>query len=136
MSSADTLTRPGAGVEVVDTEALLRELMSTGFQFIHPRDAEGGVVAVVGIRAHHNVVDVVRLHAEDDVVATRVPAGEVDILEPETVLWSTSGGVRDVLDRLLKLPEEHPQHAVGSPAEKGCWVPGRAGRAKWLAATA
>lgn len=117
-----------------DTESRLYALIERGFQFVHPRDARGEVVAVVGIRAHDNVIDVVRLDGEDDVVATRIPGSESDVLEPQTVLWRTSGMADAVLDEVLALGDEYAtEHGAGTA--KGCWVAGSAGRAKWLAAT-
>jgi hypothetical protein len=87
------------------TEEQLLELRRRGFQFIHPRGGDGEIVAVVGVRAHHNVIDVVRLHAEDDVVASRLPS-DADILAPTTVFWQQAGPACDVLSGLLALPDD------------------------------
>ena len=38
----------------------IRALLARGFRFVDPRDDGGDVVALVGVRAHHNVIDVVR----------------------------------------------------------------------------
>lgn len=86
-------------------EARLRHLIDRGYRFLHPRDDEGAVVAVVGVRAHHTVVDVVRLDAEDDVTAVRVPAGEPDMFAPGKALWRSHGEACHVLDELLALPD-------------------------------
>ncbi|OZM71479.1 hypothetical protein CFN78_20270 [Amycolatopsis antarctica] len=131
MTSQAEPTRVGAET---DTEARLRGLMDRGYSFVHPRDASGEVVAVVGVRAHGSVVDVVRLEAEDDVVAMRIPGGEPDILAPETVLWKESGSMVAVVDKVLALPDDEGP-AETSSGKQGCWVPGRPGRAKWLAAS-
>ncbi|GDY32882.1 hypothetical protein [Gandjariella thermophila] len=118
-------------------EALLRTLIARGFRFLHPRDASGELLAVVGVRAHHNVVDVVWLHGEDAAHAVRMPADEANVLDPHTVLWRTRGAAHGVLDDLVSLDDHVPgvtAHQVG--AATGCWVPVRPGRSRWLAATA
>ena len=106
-------------------------LIDRGYQFIHPRDKVGAVVAIVGIRAHGTVVDVLRIDGEDDVTAFRIPGDEEDVLNPRTVLWRCSGEADDVLDELLGLPDDL---AATGRRVRGCWVPGETGRAKWLAA--
>lgn len=126
------------------TEVRLRELVARGFQFVHPRDTDGNVVAVVGVRVHHNIADVVQLRAENDVLATRIPAGERDVLTPATVLWQYTGEACTVLDAMLSLPDEFAADVVpaASPvardttSARGCWLSIQPGRAKWLAATA
>ncbi|KAA9161106.1 hypothetical protein FPZ12_015215 [Amycolatopsis acidicola] len=123
MSSAE---EGGASVD-----ARLMDLMDRGYKFLHPRDGEGRVVAVVGIRAHGSVIDVLRLDAEDDVVAFRVPGDESNVLEPRKMLWRCRGEAHEVLDELLSLADDY-LNADGTPV-KGCWVPGEGGRAKWLA---
>jgi hypothetical protein len=120
MSSTDTKT--------IDDR--LQDLIGRGYRFVHPRDAKGTVIAVVGVRAHDSVIDVVRLNAEDDVQATRMPGDEADILAPETVLWRTEGDADAVLDKLLALPDGGEN--ASKPA--GCWVATSSGRATWLAA--
>lgn len=87
------------------TEAQLRALVARGFRFIDPRDENGDVVAVVGVRAHRDVVDVVQLHDEDDAVASRIPADQ-DIMAPRRVFWQVTGVAQDVLRELLELPDE------------------------------
>lgn len=119
-----------------DTEQKLRALVDKGFQFVHPRDAAGEVVAVVGIRVHDTVVDVIRLNAESDVVATRMPGTEADILAPATVLWQTTGTADHALDALLALADD--DHAAADARDQhetgGCWVPVRPGTSAWMAA--
>ncbi|WP_033290098.1 hypothetical protein [Amycolatopsis jejuensis] len=127
MSSADTdIAEPG-----FDIEHGLQQLIARGYQFVHPTNERGEVQAVVGVRVHDDVVDVVRLNAEDDVEATRLPGGEENIFEPVTWLWRSRGEAGEVLDEVLSLPDEH--HPADTTAN-GCWVPGRGGRSKWLAA--
>ncbi|MET7998773.1 hypothetical protein ABZU76_48695 [Amycolatopsis sp. NPDC005232] len=113
-----------------DVESGLRALIARGYQFVHPSDATGAVLAVVGVRVHGDVVDVVRLDAEDDATATRMPADEENVFTPSTWLWRTSGPATRVLADLLALPDE-----TTPAAARGCWVPGRPGTAKWLAAS-
>jgi hypothetical protein len=134
MSSSDILDphrSPAAAPVVLDIETGLQELIARGYQFVHPADDRGEVLAVVGVRVHDDVVDVVRLNAEDDVVALRVPGTEDNVLEPEKWLWRSEGEAAEVLAEVLALPDR--QDLAGSRA-KGCWVPGRGGTSKWLAA--
>ncbi|WP_433268045.1 hypothetical protein ACQPZF_03200 [Actinosynnema sp. CS-041913] len=88
------------------TTLQLRQLIARGFQFLHPRDARGELAAVVGVRAHDAVIDVVRLHTEDDVVAMRMPADEVNVLSPTRFSWRRRGPATSVLDELLELPDD------------------------------
>ncbi|MDT8913398.1 hypothetical protein [Amycolatopsis sp. PS_44_ISF1] len=113
-----------------DVEAGLRALIARGYQFVHPSDEHGEILAVVGVRAHGCGVDVIRLNAEDDVVAMRLPETEEQVLAPRTWRWRLDGPAAEVLPALLALPEETAGPAARSG---GCWVPGRGGRAKWLA---
>lgn len=115
-----------------DIEQGLQELIDRGYQFVHPTDGSGEVQAVVGVRVHDNVVDVVRLNAEDDVEAARLPGGEQNIFAPATTLWRSRGEASQVLGEVLALPERPPAPVAASAT--GCWVPGRGGRSKWLAA--
>lgn len=112
----------------------LRNLVARGFRFIHPRTGEGELVAVVGVRAHDHVVDVVEVRTETDVVATRMPAGVENVLAPTDVLWQTTGQASTVLAELLTLPDDHLVKHLDAPAN-GCWVPIHAGRSRWLAPT-
>jgi hypothetical protein len=135
MSSNDILDShrsPGGTAPVVlDIETGLQELIARGYQFVHPADERGEVLAVVGVRVHDDVVDVVRLNSEDDVVALRMPGSEENILDPETWLWRSEGEAAKVLAEVLALPDQ--QDLAGTHV-KGCWVPGRGGTSKWLAA--
>jgi hypothetical protein len=111
-----------------DTQSCLRRLVLRGFQFLHPRDATGELLAVIGVRAHHHVIDVLRLHAEDDAVATRMPGDEVDILAPRRTLWQVSGQAPKVLAGLLALPDAYP--AGNQPRLAGDEKPAAS---RWLA---
>lgn len=87
------------------TDVQLRALVARGFRFIDPRDDNGEILAVVGVRAHRNVLDVVRLNSEDDAVATRMPADE-DVLAPRRVFWQETGSAHQVLGAMLALPDD------------------------------
>jgi hypothetical protein len=87
------------------TDAQLRALVARGFRFIDPRDENGDVVAVVGVRAHHDVVDVVQLYSEDEVVAARMPPDQ-DVLAPRQVFWREVGPAHEVLGAMLSLPDD------------------------------
>lgn len=110
----------------------LRRLMARGFQFIHPTDPAGAIQAVVGVRVHHGVVDVVQLGAEHEVTAVRIPADEVDILKPQVVLWQSSGRVVEVLDALLGLPDHDVSGDQGHVEPAGQWVQVSPGESKWV----
>jgi len=114
-----------------DIEHGLQQLIARGYQFVHPTNELGEVQAVVGVRVHDNVVDVVRLNAEDDVEAARLPGAEQNIFAPSSTLWRSSGEAGQVLGEVLALPD---RTSDAGPAANGCWVPGRGGRSKWLAA--
>ncbi|PRX47445.1 hypothetical protein B0I33_10523 [Prauserella shujinwangii] len=115
-------------------EELLGRLIERGYRFVHPRDERGEVIAVVGVRAHGTVVDVIRLDAEDDVTAMRLPGDEPDILKPARALWRTSGSMPDVVDAVLTLADD--AFAVDRRAVHGCWVSDGQRRAKFVLATA
>jgi hypothetical protein len=117
----------------------LNALMARGYRFIHPRDSGGEIVAVVGVRAHHGVVDLVQLYGEQDADAARIPGDEPDIFFPKTVLWRTTGNASEVIKQALEL--EDPIITVSDDIrcrtnDKGCWVPTHAARATWLPASA
>lgn len=121
----------------IDPEAPLHQLIGAGYRFVHPRDAAGDVVAVVGVRAHGNVVDVVRIDDVDDVTATRVPGDEQDVLDPADALWQETGRVDEVVSSLLTLADDYRGTDLDTPAEpvKGCWVPAGEGRSAFLLAS-
>ena len=97
-----------------NTDEQLRALLARGFRFIDPRDEGGEVVALVGVRAHHNVIDVVRLHDENDVTASRLP-GDADIVAPTTVYWHLAGPAAEVLGELLALPDDRTPGSLAVP---------------------
>lgn len=108
----------------------LQALMARGFTFAHTYGAAGEVVTVVGVRAHHDVIDIVQLYGERDTTAVRIPGTEPDILFPRTVLWRSSGVACEVIGALLALADPRPD-TVDSTTH-GCWLPTRPGRSAWV----
>ena len=115
-----------------DATTLLLALVRRGFRFTHPHGASGDLLAIQGVRVHHDVIDVVVLRAENDARAVRMPGDEPDILAPERVLWQKSGHANVVLAALLALPDEGSTVGAGVC---GCWVPTHPGHSVWLRAT-
>lgn len=93
--------------ETDSVENRLMDLIGRGYRFVHPRDQDGAVVAVVGVRPHGTVIDILRLDAENDAIALRVPADEEDILTPSTTIWEFRGAAEEVLEELLALPDDN-----------------------------
>lgn len=88
----------------------IKTLYTAGFRFA-TNYSGGTIVALIGVRAHHGVIDIVQLYGEDDADAVRIPGDEPDILFPRTVLWRTTGSACQVIDKLLELPnsDQPPQ---------------------------
>lgn len=105
----------------------LHTLTSHDFHFAHPHDAQGRLIAVIGIRAHHEVIDILQLYDEHDAEAARIPAEEPDILFPRTVLWHTTGTAQEIIDATIALadPIPNPNQA------KGYRIPTHAGHSTW-----
>ncbi|MGH3625018.1 MAG: hypothetical protein ACRDQ5_25055 [Sciscionella sp.] len=123
--------------EIDKIDKRLHELMTRGYQFLHPRSANGAVVSVLGFLAHHGVIDLVQIYAEDDAVALRMSGDEQDMLAPREVLWRSGGAAGEVIGAILDLPD--PASALPEQREGvtgGLWVPVRPGQAKWVAARA
>jgi hypothetical protein len=88
-----------------DPSIRLRELVARGFRLMPPiRDDDGELVALIYVRPHGDVIDIVELRGEDDVRAARVSRGQGIRIEPRTTLWRTVGAACDVLDQVLALP--------------------------------
>jgi hypothetical protein len=102
----------------------LLALRARGFRFIDPRDEKGDVVALVGVRAHDDVIDVVRLHGEDHVVASRLP-DDADVLAPEKVYWQRTGPAREVLGKMLALPDDRVPDSVTPDGSRASSLTGR-----------
>ena len=94
------------GTAALSVDAQLRALVNLGFRFVDPRDEHGDVVAVVGVRAHDDVIDVIEIHGEDRAVATRMPPDQ-DVLAPRRVYWREQGPAPAVLARVLLLADDH-----------------------------
>ena len=121
-----------------DVADQLRALIVRGFRFAHPRRANGEIAAVVGVRAHHNVVDIVQLLGEHDADAARIPGDEPDILCPRHVLWRATGPAHTVLRQVLDLPDvdaADPGPDSAHTRHNGCWVSAGSAHAVWLHST-
>jgi hypothetical protein len=94
------------GVAAASVDVQLRALVGKGFRFVDPRDEHGEVLAVVGVRAHDSVLDVIELLGEDDAVATRMPPDQ-DLLAPRRVHWREQGSASAVMAKLLSLPDDY-----------------------------
>jgi len=94
------------GTAAASVDAQLRALVNRGFRFVDPRDEHGDVMAVVGVRAHDDVIDVIEILGEDEAVATRMPPDQ-DVLAPRRVYWREQGPASVVLARLLLLADGH-----------------------------
>jgi hypothetical protein len=103
------------GTAATSVDAQLRALVNRGFRFVDPRDEQGDVVAVVGVRAHDDVIDVIEILGEDEVVATRMPPDQ-DVLAPRRVYWREQGPASVVLARLLLLADGHVPGTLYLPA--------------------
>ncbi|MCE7011192.1 hypothetical protein LWC34_51560 [Kibdelosporangium philippinense] len=118
------------------TEDRLRQLIERGFKFVHPRDESGDITAIVGVRPHDNVIDVVQLRTEDDAVALRLAGDTKDVLAPEKHSWRSAGPAPRVLDELLNLPDVIAETAVPAQStSNGCWIHTDKNRAKWVPAS-
>lgn len=97
----------------------LDTLVARGFEFTYPHDRQGALLAALGIRVHHGVIDIVQLYGEQDSQAARVPDEEADVLFPRTVLWRTTGTDEEIVDAAVALADPAPDR-----------TPHRAGRAQ------
>jgi hypothetical protein len=103
------------GTAAGSVDAQLRALVRRGFQFVDPRDEHGEVLAVVGVRAHDDVIDVIELHGEDNTVATRMPPDQ-DVLAPRQIYWREQGPASVVMAKLLFLADDHVPGTLIIPA--------------------
>ncbi|WP_237774521.1 hypothetical protein [Actinosynnema sp. ALI-1.44] len=99
---------------------------------MHPRDETGDITAIVGVRPHHDVIDVVQLRTEDDAVALRLAGDTTDVLAPTSHSWRSAGPAPRVLDDLLNLPDVETDNPPTSTT--GCWIHTDKNRAKWVPA--
>lgn len=94
--------------------ARLKTMRALKFEFATDHDDDGGIVALVGVRLHHGVVDIFELYGEDEANATRLPDTELNLMLARTVLWHTRGSAYEVIDSLLALPDPDPGQVSGS----------------------
>jgi hypothetical protein len=94
-----------AQVGSADLDKRLVSMLGMGFRFGTNCDPAGLVVALVGARIHHGVIDIVQLFGAQDADATRVSCEEPDILLPRAVFWRTTGSAMHVIDALLGLAD-------------------------------
>ncbi|WP_190816862.1 hypothetical protein [Saccharopolyspora pogona] len=88
-----------------DSCARLHALVDRGFRLMPPvRDSDGELMALIYVRPHGAIVDVVELRGEDDVRAARVSRDHH--LRDDDAYWRTAGSACDVLDQVLALPEQ------------------------------
>jgi hypothetical protein len=88
--------------------ARLQVMRALNFEFATDQAPDGSIEALVGVRVHGGVIDIVELYGEDEATATRLPDSEPNIMLARTVLWHTRGTAYEVIDALLALPD--PQH--------------------------
>jgi hypothetical protein len=90
-----------------DSSVRLRQLVARGFRLMPPvRDTDGELMALIYVRPHGDIVDVVELRGEDDVRAARVSCDESNRDDLTSTHWLTAGSACDVLDQVLALPEQ------------------------------
>lgn len=88
-----------------DSSTRLRALVARGFRLMPPvRDTDGELMALVYVRPHGDLVDVVELRGEDDVRAARV-SRDHHLRDGQDAHWRMAGSACDVLDQVLALPE-------------------------------
>jgi hypothetical protein len=66
-------------------------MCAMSFYFARIRDNCGTVVALVGVRVHHGMIDVVQFYGEHEADAVRILSTAENFVLPFDVLWSTSG---------------------------------------------
>jgi hypothetical protein len=113
--------QPGSSPDVDDLDEQLRALMARGFSFAHPcLPGSDDIVAVVGVRAHHDVIDIVQLLGEHNADAARIPSDEPNVLFPRRVMWRATGPAHEVLKRILDLDDNGPTTTDAS--RRGWWT--------------
>ncbi|GAA4614759.1 hypothetical protein [Saccharopolyspora hordei] len=88
------------------SSARLRQLVARGFRLMPPvRDADGELLALIYVRPHGDIVDVVELRGEDDVRAARVLQEQSPTTAEAKTEWHAVGRACEVLDQVLALPD-------------------------------
>jgi hypothetical protein len=57
---------------LADITQRLQALRALNFRFAANRDTTGMVVALIGVRVHHGVIDIIAIYGEHDADATRI----------------------------------------------------------------
>lgn len=83
----------------------MRMLRARAFHFARTRDDFGDVIALVGVRVLHDVIDIIQLYSEYDADAIRIPSAVLNGRRIGSPLWSASGAPDEVIDTLLSLPD-------------------------------
>lgn len=102
----------------------IRRSVAAGFQFLHLREAESGVVtAIHAQRLRSDVIETYTFRHMHEGVAARFRAADYPRSDP---LWQRHGTVEAVITALLELP---PHGALGAPttarsASSALWLPG------------
>ena len=91
-----------------DISARLQMMRTLDYEFATDHADDGGIEALVGVRVHQGVIDILELYGEDEATATRLPDTEPNIMLARTVLWHTRGAAYEVIDELLSLPDPEP----------------------------
>lgn len=108
-------------------------LVGRGYTFADTLGPDGSVIAMVGVRVHRGVVDIVQFFSEHDAVAVRVPGEETNILSPWKVLWRTNGPASDVVEAILTLPDPTERLEYATGPSRRCRMPAFPERAVWVA---
>lgn len=114
----------GVDEQTAEIEHRLRILRALAFHFARTRDDSGEVIALVGVRMHHDVIDIIQLYSECDADAIRIPSTVLNGRPLGMPQWSASGAPAEVIDMVLSLPDPesyrgiHP-HASAEPGRLG-----------------
>lgn len=98
-----------------DISVRLQTMRALQFEFATDQAPDGSIEALVGVRVHDGVIDIVELYGEDEATATRLPDTEPNIMFATTVLWHTRGTAYEVIDALLALPDPDQQTPHTTP---------------------
>jgi hypothetical protein len=99
-----------------DIGVRLEAMRALDYEFATDHADDGSIDALVGVRVHHGVIDILELYGEDEATATRLPDSEPNIMLARTVLWHTRGTAYEVIDELLSLPD--PESGGGSGGDQ------------------
>lgn len=120
MDPADVIPTDQA-LRVYPVLAGLLAIIGAGWRFTETRD-EGGTTALTGVRGYShmpNVIDAIKIVDEHGAVGFRV-------LHPDRMMWVREGGLADVVDGLLNLPDPASPlapHLVLGATPQTLWTP-------------